>query len=66
MMKIRERCLACGSDVRDIRFDIKLHSAVMGEHWMTCFHPWHDRNETNSKQAGGQVPESHSANSKDT
>lgn len=38
-------CPACYSAVPKIRFEIKIHGTLAPEHWMHCFHSWHESAE---------------------
>lgn len=49
---VDERCPACFSTVKEIRFELKLHSSGFSERWMKCFHPWHESAYARGRREG--------------
>jgi|SRR5579862_140769 len=48
MSETQDKCPACWSTVPEIRFELKMHGTVAPEHWMQCFHPWHEASPPSS------------------
>jgi hypothetical protein len=45
-----ERCPACFSTKAKIRLAIKIHGTLAPEHWMKCFHPFHEGHDASPAQ----------------